>query len=200
MKRWKIGGGLLALVLLCASPILANPITFTFGELPFQPVNGLSFQGVTFTFQIGGLPSLDANYNSAGPGIITFVQDPSLEGDAAGILTLDFAQAASSLQFGVALSTGAALAPGFTVLLFDQALLSLGATLVNTNPLITFTEAQFSYTGVPVSRAVIDFNQAAASRFALDNLIYTPIPEPGTMLLLGTGLLGLGSTLRKRFS
>ena len=35
-------------------------------------------------------------------------------------------------------------------------------------------------------------------RFALDNLTYEAVSEPATLLLLGTGLAGVGLTVRKK--
>ncbi len=160
------------LVLVCSTGAQAATVTLTFGELPFQPVDGLSFNGVTFGFTVGGAPSTDANYNSFGPGIITYVQDPSLEGNAAGTLTLDFAVPTPILQFGAALSIGGPFARGFSVELFDPALASLGVFDVATASVVSFTESRFSYQGPPVSRAVVTFNSAAAARFALDNLTF----------------------------
>ena len=137
----------------------ASATTLTFDELPRQSVDGLSFMGVTF-----GFTSSDARYNAGGPVDVTFVQDPSLEGDASGILTLDFDVPTPTLQFGVARSTaGNSLTPGFTVELFDSSLVSLGVTPVNTTTLISFSEAQFSYSGTPVKRAIIDLSQRRAS-------------------------------------
>jgi hypothetical protein len=186
----------------------AQAVTLTFDELPFQPVDNLSFQGVTFDFKVGGVDSTDASYGAGGPGIITFVQDPSLEGTASGILTLDFATAISTLQFGVALSTFASLTPGFTVELFDPALMSLGITPVNTSSLFSFTEGLFTYSGAPVTRAVIDFTEnftyGELNRFALDNLIYepaisTPVPEPASLIgLLALGAFGAGSRILRK--
>jgi hypothetical protein len=182
----------------------AQAVTLTFDELPFQPVDNLSFQGVTFDFKVGGVDSTDARYGAGGPGSITFVQDPSLEGTASGVLTLDFATAISTLQFGVALNTFASLTPGFTVELFNPALMSLGITPVNTSSLVSFTEGLFTYSGAPVTRAVIDFNETAAGRFALDNLIYepaisTPVPEPASLIgLLALGAFGAGSRLLRK--
>ncbi|MBD1929204.1 PEP-CTERM sorting domain-containing protein [Trichocoleus sp. FACHB-90] len=175
---------------------VAQAVTFTFDELPPQPVDNLSFQGVTFDFKVDGFDSTNAIYNAGGPGNLRFVNDPSLEGSAAGILTLDFATAISTLQFGVALSTFESLTPGFTVELFNSASTSLGITSVDTTRFLPFgfTEGLFTYSGTPATRAVIDFNETVASRFALDNLIYepaisTPVPEPGSL----TGLLALGA-------
>jgi len=160
------------MVLACSRAAGAAPITLTFDELPFQPVDGLSFMGVTFHFTVGGVPSTNANYNSGGPGTITYVQDPSLEGDAAGTLTLDFDTPTPVLQFGVALAAVGSLATGCSIELFDSDLASIGVIDVATASIISFTESRFSYRGRPVSRAVITFNSAAAPRFALDNLTF----------------------------
>ena len=181
---------------------VAQAVTLTFDELPFQPVDNLSFQGVTFDFKVGGVDSTDARYGAGGPGAITFVQDPSLEGDAAGILTLDFAEPTSLLNFGVALNTFGSLTPGFTVELFDPALMSLGITPVNTSSLVSFTEGLFTYSGAPVTRAVIDFNETAANRFALDNLTFggsQSVPEPtSTLGVLALGAFGASSLLKRK--
>lgn len=192
------------LVLSLSSSTPAAPITLTFDERPTQPVNNVgNVSGVTFSFTVGGLLSPDARYNAIGPGDFTFLQGAVLEGDAAGVLTLNFAAPTSLLRFGVGLSTADSLSPGFTVQLFDPALNSLGVTSVSTNPLIFISEGQFSYLGVPIRRAVIDFNENftpfdVSRRFALDNLTFEPIPEPTTLVLLGTGLAGIGTAVRKR--
>ncbi len=118
------------LILAFGSGASAQVVTLTFDELPFQQVDGLSFMGVTF-----GFTGTDAAYNSSGPFAITFVQDPTLGGDAASTLTLDFDVPTPTLQFGVARSAfDTTLTPGFTVELFDSALMSLGTTPVNTTP------------------------------------------------------------------
>jgi hypothetical protein len=186
----------------------AQAITLTFNELPRQSVEQLSFQGVTFDFKVGGVDSPDAYYNANGPGNLTFVQDPSLEGDSTGILTLNFAAPTPLLNFGVARNTSASLEPGFTVELFDPTLTSMGITAVNTSFSEGFSESQFTYTGALVSQAIIDFTEVlpsrsgAANRFVLDNLTYESVPELsttfGSVMLLGFGALMTRQPSRKR--
>jgi hypothetical protein len=159
-----------------APALAAKPVTtLTMDELPFQPVDGLSFNGVTFGFEIGGAPSNDANYNAFGPGTITFVQDPSIEGDSNGALTLSFDQPTTVLEFGIARSCICTLTPGVSVELFKPGApnRSRGVMTMTTSPVVSFSEARFSYTGPAVQTAVITFpSPGLASRFAFDNLSF----------------------------
>lgn len=176
MKRFAL---LLVLLVLLpfafATPALAaKPVTtLTFDELPFQPVDGLSFSGVTFGFQIGGVPSTDANYGAFGPGSTTFVQDPSLEGNSAGVLTLTFDQPTTVLEFGLARSCICTLTPGVSVELFKPGAPGRPRQVITltTSPVVSFSEALFSYSGPAIQTAVITFpSSGLAIRFALDNL------------------------------
>ncbi len=193
----------------------ADPITLTFDEVPPGLVSVtnptapmgtspfLTTRGITFEFRVGGLLSADARYGANGPGAFTFVQGNVLEGDAAGILTLNFVVPTSQFQFGIGLTSPNNLAPGLTVELFDSALQSLGVNSINTNRISTspLSEGTFSYAGTPISRAVLNFNEGALAfprRFALDNLTVNPIPEPTTMILLSTGLAGLAARRSRR--
>src|SRR5262249_52781444 len=85
--------------------------TITFTELSPRPVDGVSLNGVTFDFRIGGVHSTDATFGGTGPGVTLYTTPPQLEGNAAGILTLDFATATPVLNFGVVLSTAGAGPP-----------------------------------------------------------------------------------------
>jgi hypothetical protein len=182
---------------LMAGGVANAAVTLTFDELPTQPVNGLSYKGVTFGFTIGGSPSADALYSDVGPGYITYLQDTTLEGNAAGILTLDFAQPTDLLRFGLALNSYYPVTAAYTVQLFDKSFVSLGTLSENTYPLIIWSEDLFTYSGTPIRRAVINFNEQAANRFAVDNLSINPIPTPGAVLLGSIGM-GLVSWLRRR--
>jgi hypothetical protein len=178
---------LACVVLLPAGASTAAPptTTLTFDELGFQPVNGLHFAGVTFAFDIAGSPSTDAAYGAFGPGSITYVQDPSLEGNSAGRLTLRFDHPTTVLEFGLALSTFGSLNPGARVELFNPGGHSIGTILLNTESLISFTEGRFAYKGGAIGLAVITFDPTAG-RFALDNLTFRALP-PGQSRNAATG-------------
>ena len=141
--------------------------TLTFDELPEQPANGLTVNGVTFA-------SADATYHGAGPGEITWVQDPSLEGPATTSLTLTFAQPTTFLQFGVARGCICTLPAGATVELYAPGVGARSSLhTVATTPLVTFSEGLFTYSGPAIQRAVVTFpSPELAGRFSLDNLTF----------------------------
>ena len=166
--------------------------TLTFDELPYQSVDGLSYGDVTFGFTAScGHPSTDAYYGAVGAGALTYLQGKSLEGNARGILTLDFASPISELEFGLALNTRKSVEKAYKVELFDQSMSSLGMFSRKTKPLVYWSEGQFTYSGTEISRAVIDFNQCYARRFAIDNLTTGSIP--GTSTIPAPGAIVLGS-------
>lgn len=182
MRRLVLLASLLALlgVTFSTPAVAARPLTtLTFDELPSQPVDGVSIGGVTFGFRIGGNPSDDAFYNGLGPGVTTYVQDPSLEGSADGTLTLQFDHPTTILRFGIARNCFCTLTPGVSVQLFSPGgHHSQGLISRPTASLGTFSEALFSYVGAAIQTAVITFPSANdAFRFALDNLTYASIGD-----------------------
>ena len=175
-------------------------VTLTFDELPTQPVDGLSYMGVTFGFKVDWIPSTDAVYNGIGPGNLTYLQDPTLEGTTAGVLILDFANPTDQLDFGIALNSYYAVPTAYVVKLYDSTYTPIGTFTGDTSPLVLWSEGQFTYSGTQVSRAAISFNNQAANRFAIDNLTFNsvnPVPAPGAIVLGGLGL-GLVNWLRRR--
>jgi hypothetical protein len=159
--------------------VAQTPTVITFNELPPQPVNGLTFSGVTFFFNVGGVPSTDATFGGVGPGSILFVQDPSLEGDAFGTLWILFDSPTGTpyLVFGLARSTLETLRPGALVDLFDTNFCFIKRKALRTYPYVIFSENLFNSpptTTPPIRLARIVFRYAdLATRFALDNLTYT---------------------------
>jgi hypothetical protein len=170
-----IAGMLFSLV---AATAKADTVTLTMDEVPFQPINGLTVTkgGESFTFldPIGTL-----FYNSFGPGQVTFVQDPSIQGPLQSF-DVAFSVPVTSIQFGLA---ELAVSP----LTGAQVTLSSGAALLfNLSLADPFAEGQFTYSGSPVTGFHLT---PAPGGFALafDNLTVTLVPGP----IVGAGLPGL---------
>lgn len=174
----------------------------TFDELGSPtPVDNLTVKGVTFDYKLDGVDSNDAIYNQSFPpqfpsNLFANLQQPLLEGNAKGILSLDFAAPVNALEFAVGVESFQPLAPGFSVELLDQGLNSLGVTPVNTAPLAILSEGLFKYSGVPIKKAILSFNSQSSLNpnnpaFALDNLTYTTVPEPSSLIaLLASSAIG----------
>jgi hypothetical protein len=171
--------------------------TLTMDDLPNQPVDGLVHpSGVEFGFTVGGVPDLDARYNAFGPGSITYVQDPSIEGTTAGVLEVILPGAFPSVEFGLAVS--GYQPTSVSVELFDAANTSLGVLPLFLNPLVLYDEGQFVHNGVGVLRILVDMTPAQGSgafRFAYDNLTF--VPEPATAMLIAAGLAGFAMRRRR---
>lgn len=178
--------------------------TLAFDELASQPVDGLSLSGLTFRFEVGGSPSADASFNvDVGLGDTQFLSGPVLEGDAAGFLLLLFDYPAIELSFGLGYNVFADLAPGASVALYDTAGLIVDSISFDTlaNPAVGISEGRFEWKapGAGAAKAVVDFLDPAG-RFALDNLRFETIPEPGTMSggVVISGLAIAGYLSRRR--
>ncbi len=160
---------------------MVGPITFAEAEFP----EGTMIDGLAVdTLDGSPLPaplsfafsSADATING-GPGDITYVQFPNIEGDSTGTLTIDFGGATTSVTFGFALSCGPPITDGATA----QALNAQGNPVgppVSVDALDFdggFAENQLTLSpGGSFRAAEITFNSAdgACSRFAFDNLTY----------------------------
>ncbi|MEW4568425.1 S8 family serine peptidase [Tautonia sp. JC769] len=153
--------------------------TITFDELPFQSANGVSLAGVTFGYTIDGVSSDRALFNALGPGTTTYTNDPSLVGLTIGVLSLEFDEPVTSLEFGLALSTTISTPNGATVSLFDADNSLIGTFQVAVSPqTFFFTSGLFRYEGAPVARAEIAPNASVAGSFVLDNLSFASPSDP----------------------
>ena len=172
MKRAII---ILITLIISAVPVFAEmPLdTLSFDEIAFQPVNGLNYGGVAFAFEIANLPSADANYNSSGPGQVEYVQDPSLEGNAAGVLTIIFDQPTTRISFGVAVSChNCTLDDSVSVGVYRPGKGTLRTTVaMDTIPEVSWSEGWFEYEGPAVKTITVAF-QGPFMRFALDNFSF----------------------------
>ena len=93
---------ILTTLLLLSPAASAQLVTQTMdGPPPFQPVDGLVLQGVTYGFTLDGVNSDDAKYNSFGPVMTDHTTDPSIIGSSRGILRMDFALPTAVIEVGV---------------------------------------------------------------------------------------------------
>jgi hypothetical protein len=183
--------------LVLVSSAMAGTVTLTMNEVPNQPINGLTVSkgGENFTFQN---PSGTLFYNSSGPGIETFVQDPSIQGSTAPFGVV-FSIPVTFIQFGLAALSSSPISPMAMVLLNFSgggfANLSFNSSLID-----PFTEGQFTYSGAPVANMLITPPPPAIASFlAFDNLTVTTVPEPSTFsMLMGAAALAAVRILRLR--
>jgi hypothetical protein len=191
-----------------------QPVTITFDELPFQPVDQISYKGVTFDFKVGGINSADAYYNDTHnvPRYPAYsMMGGMLSGTAINsVLTFNFAEKISQLEFGLSLSPVAK----FSVELFDSKAKSIAffpmttvyssapspqgqgvLSLYYRNP----ASSWFSYIDGKknVSQAVINFQESNTNHFVLDNLSFTSEKAPEPITILGS-ILGIGSIAATR--
>lgn len=185
----------------CATAARANQI-IDFSTLPQESVDGVTADGVTFGYSEFGSSSPEAFFDeSVGAGNTELVQPTALVGLADGVLTLNFANAVSEIDFPVALTTNQSLSPGFSVTVFDAAGDVLDTTDVATTALANFTEGAFSYDGAAASSVSITFDsidgvfQGDANEFALGNVT---VPEPDSIGILAMGLMALGAMVVRR--
>ncbi len=168
-----------------------------FNEVPETVANGFSLQGVTFGFKVAGQESADATFGASIAPIGTFqnLSSPVLEGNAAGILNIDFESPATNLSFAVARFATTAVPNGVRVSLFDSSLNLISTTPLNLAITQIGPEGLFSYTGTTgVRRVRLDFTTVSAAvggdRFAIDNLAYTLGSPSNPIAFGGDTLLG----------
>ena len=183
-----------------------GPVLIDFGPVQtFAPINGTTIGGVLFNFTIGGNPSLDAVIDG-GPGNTNNITIANIEGDTLGVLKLTFPSLETRFGFGYAISALVPVANATRIELFDAGNGSLGALSYNgaPDPLSTGGFAGIGST-IPFQSAQVTFNNVAAIRFAFDNVRFdnaavNAVPEPMSLVLMGSGLTGLALRRRRRAS
>jgi hypothetical protein len=181
---------LLVLVLSLSTLAFAGSETIDFEQYAqfTQITNQYSAMGVTFD---SALQLVAPNYDyfdfpaHSGNGVIT--DDPS------STITMTFAAG-----FAGSAITGWFNAPaGMTATAYD----SLGHVLATftgtTTPGIT---QEFSLSGLGYIAKITFDDGGGGDTLTLDDLSWTPIPEPSSVLVMGSGLLTFGTLLRRKLA
>ena len=196
---------LLALTALIALPALAKADTITFeADTPgLKPSGFQSVQSsiVTFRDSSGFSMSLDnftPQSNGNGLALISF---------ATTAFVMDFSVNVSSLSLDFGNDDPCCMTPGGTAVLevfLNGTLVGTSEVLVNLNDLMDQTIV-FSMDNVVFNRAIFRYAQPFGNPGAaeiIDNITFTPasapVPEPGSMLMLATGVAALTFAVRSR--
>ncbi len=188
-----------------------GPITFAEPEFPDGTVvDGLlvtTLDGVPLPGPLSfGFSSSDATIGDIGPGNITFVQTPNMEGDATGTLTIDFGIDSTSATFGFALNCGPPVIDAATARAFDSGGSPVGSPVsVDGLDFGSFAENELTIApGVDFRSLEVTFaGSGTCPRFAFDNLVYDARPVPtlgrlGLVVLAVLLLLASGWVMSRR--
>ncbi len=159
---------------------------------------GWSCNGVTFNYSLGdGQVIIDG-----GPGETNHVSPPNVVsvGDPSGMMKLSLPGPATRFGYGFAILNNGFIANATTITLYN------GNTFIGSLSYDGDSDPDFTggFAGIqssdPFDTAYISFDPNAAPAWAFDNvMIYNDVPEPGSLLLMGSGVVGIAGLVRRRF-
>jgi hypothetical protein len=175
----------------------ADTITFENDPLAILPNGSHSVESTLVTFSASGGGGLIIR-PEVGSMEFLGTRGLAVEGSPFVHLIMNFEVPVNSLSLWFGNDDPSSTAPGDTAILrvfMDGSLVGETTVLLNRND---FIDQQISFSGVLFNSADFHFSQELFLTETVDNIQFTPVPEPTSVVLLGIGIVGIGAAIRRR--
>jgi len=174
----------------------ADSITFESDPLGFLPNGGQSVESnlVRFSATGGGALIINENFGVELIGTRGLI----VSGSPNVHLVMDFAVPVNSLSLFFGNDDPIDTAAGDAAILrvfFDGSLVGETVLLVNGNDI---ADQQITFSGPVFNSATFHFSHEFFLSEAVDNIEFTPVPEPASVALLGIAIAGIVAKVRRR--